>query len=101
MGGVAGFTPNTVRLGADDALCVGDAERELAPCPVAGHDDEVHAQLGVGAEDVVGVGSDGPLDGGDVGGGVSSADGVGDDADAVVDIFEVAGACCYDAAVGL
>ena len=101
VGGVAGFTPDSVGFGADDALCAGDAEGELASGPVAGHDDEVHAQLSIGAEDVVGVGSNGSLDGGDVGGGVSSTDGVSDDADAVVDVFEVSSACCYDAAVGL
>ena len=93
MGGFGRLTPDAVRLSADDGLCGCDTFGEVRACPDGCCYDEVEAPLRVGAEDVVGLGSEGSLDSGDVagacGGGPYSRV---DDADAVDDVIHVAGA---------
>ena len=92
MGGLRRLTPDAVRLSADDGLCGCDAFGEVRACPAGCCYDEVEAPLRVGAEDVVGLGSEGSLDSGDVAGacGGGSYSRV-DDADAVDDVIHVAG----------
>lgn len=93
MGCLGRLTPDAVRLSADDGLCGCYAFWEVCACPAGCCYDEVEASFCVGAEDVVGFGSEGSLDSGDVAGacGGGSYSGV-DDADAVDDVIHVAGA---------
>lgn len=92
MGGLRRLTPDAVRFSANDGLCGCDAFGEVCACPAGCCNDEVEAPLRVGAEDVVGLGSEGSLDSGDVAGacGGGSHSRV-DDADAVDDVIHVAG----------
>lgn len=93
MGGFGRLTPDAVRLSADDGLCGCNAFWEVRACPAGCCYDEVEASLCVGAEDVVGLGSEGSLDSGDVAGACGGGPyGRVDDADAVDDVVHVAGA---------
>lgn len=93
MGGFAGVAPNSVRIGSDDGLSVGDAPGEFSSAPVAGLDYCAHSFLGVDAEDVVLYGAEDSLDVSDIAatgnGGV-----VVDYANAVAGLVNVALAAC-------
>lgn len=67
----------------------------MVACPGGGCYDEVESSFSVGSEDVVGLGVEGSLDAGDVAGaGFGWPYSSIDDADAVDDVFHVAGAGC-------
>lgn len=103
MCGLGRLAPDVVGLGADDGLGGCNSCREVRACPGGCCYDEVEASLSVGSEDVVGFGSEGSLDSGDVTrscGGGGSYDTV-NDADAVDDVIHVACSCCDVSTVAL
>ena len=74
----------------------------MVASPVGGCYDEVEASLGVGAEHVIGLGSEGTLDACNVAGACAGgADGSVNDSDAVDDVLHVAGAGCDVATIAL
>lgn len=102
MGGFGRLSPDAVRLSADDGLGGCYTFGEVCACPGGCCYDEVEAPFCVGAEDVVRLGSEGPLDSGDVAGACGGGPyGCVDDADAVDNVIHVAGAGSDVSAVAL